>query len=506
MIKLLSTLLFAVSTVVATAQEICDNGKDDDRDGLIDLKDPDCQCHWKSPENILLNPSFEQYKHCRTNPAFYYQNYDIVDPWRYGVKPSGGIDFYFNFSCPADASQLLFSSPGITVQDGKGLVEILEIGLPDVPENKTQKYYIAQCLQTPLLKEKKYTLTFYAGQFATNPHAFTVGIFGHSDCNAAPFGEQGTGNGCPANYGGWVLLGSSTRLNISGAWEQIKIDLTIPEDINVIEIGPDCSILADGIEFFLDNFQLAETKDFNLQNIKIKSGNTCAGGYVLAAPAFDNATYQWYKDSIALVGQKGLTYNVPDNNARGTYNVRIMKNEDCTVSEPLTLQLTELSQLTLPTDTFICKNDTLRLGLPLPGITYSWNGYNDSIVRIFNPGTYMITASDTLGCKKSFTVQAAFKECAACTIFVPNAFTPNSDGRNDVLKGSINCPVDEYQLQIYSRWGQKVFESSAVNKGWDGTFKGEKVPTGVFVYFVRFKNSSNEKAYKISKGSIILIR
>lgn len=213
----------------------------------------------------------------------------------------------------------------------------------------------------------------------------------------------------------------------------------MPEDINVIEIGADCSPLADEIIFFLDNFQLAETKDFNFQSIQVKSGNSCSGGYVLAVPAFDNATYQWYKDIIALVGHTDSIYNVPNNAATGTYNVRISKNGDCKVSEPLTLQLSKLSQLTLPADTFICKNDTLRLGKTLPGITYSWNGYNDSIVPIFKPGTHTVTASDTLGCKKSFTVQAVFKECVACTIFVPNAFTPNGDGRNDVLKGYINC-------------------------------------------------------------------
>jgi gliding motility-associated-like protein len=127
-------------------------------------------------------------------------------------------------------------------------------------------------------------------------------------------------------------------------------------------------------------------------------------------------------------------------------------------------------------------------------------------VQISKPGTYNITASDTVGCTKRFTIQVDFKECAACAVFVPNAFTPNGDGRNDVLKGFTNCPLDEYQLQIYNRFGEKVFESSAVNKGWDGTLRGEKVSTGVFVYFVRFKNSSNEKAYKTSKRTVMVLR
>jgi hypothetical protein len=104
--KLLFTFLFAVSFAYVSAQEICDNGKDDDRDGLIDLKDPDCQRRWKAPENILLNPSFELFKHCPTDGYPYDENYNVAENWQYGVMPNGDIGFYHNLSFKTDSDAI----------------------------------------------------------------------------------------------------------------------------------------------------------------------------------------------------------------------------------------------------------------------------------------------------------------------------------------------------------------------------------------------------------------
>jgi gliding motility-associated-like protein len=74
------------------------------------------------------------------------------------------------------------------------------------------------------------------------------------------------------------------------------------------------------------------------------------------------------------------------------------------------------------------------------------------------------------------------------------------------LRGNINCPVDEYQLQVFNRWGQKVFDTRDANSGWNGIFKGKQATVGVYVYFVRFKNSVNEKSYKYKKGTFVLLQ
>lgn len=88
-------------------------------------------------------------------------------------------------------------------------------------------------------------------------------------------------------------------------------------------------------------------------------------------------------------------------------------------------------------------------------------------------------------------------------IFVANVFSPNGDGNNDVLH-VLGTGIDELRFTVYSRWGEKVFESSSVNAGWDGTFKGEPMNVGVFVYFVSGKFKNGEEINK--NGNVTLLR
>ncbi len=522
--KLLFTTVLFFSVDVLFAQEICDNGKDDDNDGLIDLHDPDCSCRWEATKNILLNPSFEQYKHCLTDGAPYAANYDIVDNWLYGVEPSGDIAFYRNLSCPMDSAFYLVNFVPRPIPDGSGFLQMLRgtTGAFSFPESNSRKHYIAQCLQTPLVKDRDYTFSFYGSAYLNKTvekfafDFFTVAVFGHSDCNAVPFGMANKNNGCPANYPGWIMLGKVTFLS-PYTWVQARMKLTIPKDINVIEVGQDCSLVDLGDtshggnsvskpHYYLDNFQLAETKDFDFQYISVQAGNACDGGYILKAPIKANATYQWYRDSIALVGQTDSVLQIFEPSVTAYYNVRITTGGRCQISEPLLINRSLLQTIRMPTDTFLCKNDTLHLGKSLPGVNYTWNGKQDTIVTLTDPGSYTISAVDSLGCTKDFVVEANFKDCFSCTIFIPNAFTPNGDGLNEILRGYSNCPLDNYQLQIYNRWGQKLFETKTLSEGWDGYVNGKKAPVDVYIYLVRFKNSHNEKKYKIVKGTVTIIR
>ncbi len=461
--RLLFLSFFILFSSISSAQEICDNGIDDDGNGLIDLKDPGCQCRYKADINLLGNPSFETYKHCLVLPNYDYpNNFDITYPWQYGVIDDGGIGYYANYSCKIDSANIVTWFPGIFPQNGKGFVW-LKVGGDISSEINSHKEYIAQCLQTPLLKGKKYSIVFYTGEFVWKAFPYKLAVFGNKDCNALPIGGtaamRGRRMGCPLNYYGWTQLGSSTpEIIIESEWTQIKIDFVPTDDINVIAIGPDCSIYPGFVNFFVDNFQLAETKDFHLQYIQQINGSPCTGGYTLQAPIVPNATFQWYRNGIALVGQKNTTINLPDSSAAGIYNVRISTNTDCKISEPYLLQMSPLLQVRMPTDTFLCTNDTVRLGKVLTGVTYNWRGLNDSVINISNSGNYFITASDSLGCKNNYTVHVSSQACSLCDVHLPSAFTPNGDGLNDVFKGRSICPVAEYHLIIYNRWERKYLK------------------------------------------------
>lgn len=84
-------------------------------------------------------------------------------------------------------------------------------------------------------------------------------------------------------------------------------------------------------------------------------------------------------------------------------------------------------------------------------------------------------------------------------LFVPNVFSPNGDGENDLFQAR-GTNVRNFRMVIYDRWGNKVFESDDIMKGWDGTYRGVKMNSAVFVYYVM----SGEEV--VNKGNVTLLR
>jgi gliding motility-associated-like protein len=117
--------------------------------------------------------------------------------------------------------------------------------------------------------------------------------------------------------------------------------------------------------------------------------------------------------------------------------------------------------------------------------------------------TYDLTVSfNNSNCKVTDKVIVRINDNSE--LFVPNAFTPNGDKDNDILK-VYGVNVKFAKMKIFNRWGEKVFESSnAIIEGWDGYYNGELSPNGVYTYSLEthFLN----KKIKTSKGSITLIR
>lgn len=90
-----------------------------------------------------------------------------------------------------------------------------------------------------------------------------------------------------------------------------------------------------------------------------------------------------------------------------------------------------------------------------------------------------------------------------CQVFVPNAFTPNGDGRNEIYRISNPFAIDLISFEIYDRWGSRVFATENALDGWDGNFKGQQMNPGVLLYRIRFRCDGQEE---IAFGSFTLIR
>jgi gliding motility-associated-like protein len=144
------------------------------------------------------------------------------------------------------------------------------------------------------------------------------------------------------------------------------------------------------------------------------------------------------------------------------------------------------------------------------GIKYLWTppfgldnpAISDPLATITRDITYRVMVTTAEGCKSQDSVNIkAFK---GPDIYVPTAFTPNHDGKNDKLT-PIAVGIKEFNyFKIYNRWGQLVFSTSRLREGWDGTFGGIDQDTGVYVWIVRGVTDNGRVIFK--RGTAVLIR
>ena len=109
--------------------------------------------------------------------------------------------------------------------------------------------------------------------------------------------------------------------------------------------------------------------------------------------------------------------------------------------------------------------------------------------RFVLPGTYTAQSSD---CRQSQTFEyTLYKEDCTCEVYIPNAFSPNFDGRNDQLSLFTDCSIESINYTVYDRWGELIFQSDIPYQWWDGTFRGVPCLTGVYVLQVKARLSDS---------------
>ncbi len=499
-------------------------------------------CYDSLPASLLTNNSFEQHSICKTDDNN--SEHGVIDAPLYygGVTVPGWHPFaknreinYFNYDCIIDSlysvfDTSFFSSNGyvflsvpLPVPDGKGFIAIGQYNTSSV-ESKSIKDYITSCLASPLKAGTSYVFSFdFAfgktrsdyGSPEGSISPFRVGIFGRKDCPTYPIANDNpdSAEGCLSNRSGWVQLGT-VQLFGQNEWVKGVIVFTPSFDVNCIGVGPDCSLNGNigdtDVHYFMDNFILNTTAGFEYKLINTLSGNPCTGGYVLQAPSYNNASYQWYKDGSKLSGAILDVYKVPDSiDAEGSYTVHIdLQNGKCLNSLPYSVTFSKLWQFSLGNDTMLCTPATLKLNALRSYIsTHVWqDGSQDYYQDISKSGNYWVELSDEFGCVKRDSINVVIQKCDSCSFYIPGAFTPNNDGLNDLFKVKPQCtniPLQNFAMKIFNRFGQPVFETRDINNGWNGVYKNFPLATGVYIYVINY--SYNNKRM-IRKGTIVLLR
>jgi len=238
-------------------------------------------------------------------------------------------------------------------------------------------------------------------------------------------------------------------------------------------------------------------------------------GAVSASSTTTGATYSWSGPGVV----SGGTTATPTVNAPGTYIVTVTDpSNGCTATAITTAAMSAGPTATTTPDVTIISGGSTTL-VASGGGTYLWsNGETTSSIIVSPSATtdYCVTVTDGNGCKDTACLRVTV-DIICGELFVPNAFSPNGDGANDRFRVKVNpdC-VQEVQLFVYDRWGEKVFEATTAEKacsddntnvtaGWDGTYNGKQMDNAVFVYYLSIKLSNATETVK-EKGNVSLIR
>lgn len=217
---------------------------------------------------------------------------------------------------------------------------------------------------------------------------------------------------------------------------------------------------------------------------------------------------QWFRDGVAIPGAQKTEYKV---NQPGLYHAMLFNNAGCNVATvPKKILIDKPRQGMRYPDHYAVVNIVSALQARLIGDTVVWSpALNLSNSSIFNPlfiGTtdqfYTITIKTKTGCTTVDTLLV--KVIKRADIYVPTAFTPNNDGRNDLLKPVLAGIKELRYFRVYNRWGQLIYETRSAQGGWDGNIKGRKQATDVVVWIAEGLGEDG-KVYA-RKGTCVLVR
>jgi gliding motility-associated-like protein len=245
-----------------------------------------------------------------------------------------------------------------------------------------------------------------------------------------------------------------------------------------------------------------------------KVDNGCAPfTYTFENTSLAGASFEWlFGDG----GSSTATSPTHTYNLQGTYTVRLVANDPntCNLTDtlrlPITINPTPVADFTYSPNPSLVNTPTQFTNTSISANIYKWKFGDGDSSTLANPlhqynstGTFNVclTAANQFGCRD--TICEDVPAIVQPLLDVPNALTPNGDGKNDkvFVRG---FGIKTMIWRIYNRWGQLVFETTNRNEGWDGTFKGQLQPMEAYGYTLSVEMSDGQKIKK--SGDITLIR
>lgn len=244
-----------------------------------------------------------------------------------------------------------------------------------------------------------------------------------------------------------------------------------------------------------------------LTSTTVNCGNRDGSATATVVGGTGNINYVW--------APGGQTTNSISGIAVGMYSVVATDVNGCSVNSSVFVDQTLPLNLTVnPTSAVIFEDESVSLNASfspyIPGVVYSWTPTNglsctDCPNPIATPGdstVYIVNITTTDGCVDQDSI-SIYTKVRCGEHLIPNSFSPNGDGVNDVFKVYGKCIV-AIKIQVYDRWGEKVFNTETLDFGWDGTLNGQIMNTGSYIFQIDL--SFNDGTYITETGNVNLVR
>jgi gliding motility-associated-like protein len=248
-----------------------------------------------------------------------------------------------------------------------------------------------------------------------------------------------------------VLILDATTSNATYLWQDNSTNSTF----NVIQQG------AYWVEVTVNSNSVTDTINVNFNPIPtVDLGNDttlCQGEVLILDETTPNATYLWQDNST------NPTVNISQ---QGDYWVEVTVN-NCSTTETINVNFNPIPTVDLGNDTNLCQEEVLILDVTTLNATYLWqDNSTNPTVNVSQQGAYWVEVTVN-NCSTRNSILIAIKDCEI-TLEVPNVFTPNKDGTNDLFSPIISNGIVSMRTIIYNRWGNKVYETNKLLIDWDG--------------------------------------
>lgn len=186
----------------------------------------------------------------------------------------------------------------------------------------------------------------------------------------------------------------------------------------------------------------------------------------------------------------------------GEYSLTVTDSGGCPTADTILVTYENIVP-NIVGDLNIAEGQTSILSTDLTYDFYEWStGETTASITVNNAGDYAVTTSSVNGCFGADEVRV--NVAARNELLIPNAFSPNGDGINDEFAVYNSNQVENYNCLIYNRWGVQVFSTTDFTQAWNGRYKNEIQPLGVYVYIIQVEFIDGTE--KIYKGNLSLIQ